>query len=73
MQEDLSLVDIVTGGVLSVCREREVVGELPVSVVSPHLSLTVLTRPHQRRVQVTPGYQGTQVGVVGEHLREQNG
>ena len=73
MQEDLSLVDIVTGGVLSVCREREVVGELPVPVVSPDLSLTVLTRPYQWRVEVTPGYEGTQVGVVREHLGEQDG
>ena len=65
----MSLVDVMCGGVLRVGREREVVGELPVSVVSPHLSIAVLARPHQRRVQITPGYQGTQVGVVREHLQ----
>ena len=31
VQEDLSLVDVVSGGVLRVGRQREVVGELPVS------------------------------------------
>ena len=70
VQEDLTLVNIVGGGVLCVGREREVVGELPVSVVTTHLSLTVLAWPHQWRVQVVPGYQRTQVGVVGEHLEE---
>ena len=58
------------GGVLCVGREREVVDELPVSVAAPDLSLAVITRP-QGRVEVTSGYQRTQ---VGEHLAgEQHG
>ena len=64
----MSLVDVMCGGVLRVGREREVVGELPVPVVSPDLSLAVLARPHQGGVEVALGDERTQVGVVREHL-----
>ena len=47
VQEDLSLVDVVSGGVLRVGRQREVVGELPVSAENilfvENISLSLLT------------------------------
>ena len=53
------LVHVVVVIVLAVAGDGEVISVLPVSAVAPHLAWTL---------EMTPGDEGVQVRVMGEHL-----